>query len=147
MLFRSVQGIWDEEDEFLKEAVVLWRILPKEVTELKKKVLEDNVANISGSGKLYKPSFLEKDHLGRDLEEGSKPTKPRGKEDKEEEDKVLMQLKKTQSHMSIWGLLMASQKHRKALLDALNGKEVPIETTPLKFLSLMGVEEIGRAHV
>ena len=35
---------------------------------------------------------------------------------------------------------MASQKYRKALLDALNGKEVPIETTPQKVLSLIGVE-------
>ena len=41
-----------------------------------------------------------------------------------------MQLKKTQAHVSVWGLLMASQKYRKPLLDALNGKEVPIETTP-----------------
>ena len=41
-----------------------------------------------------------------------------------------MQLKKTRAHVSIWGLLMASQKHHKALLDALNGKEVTIETTP-----------------
>ena len=35
---------------------------------------------------------------------------------------------------------MASQKYRKALLDALNGKEVPIETTPQNVLSLIGVE-------
>ena len=42
--------------------------------------------------------------------------------------------------MSVWGLLMASQKHRKALLDALNGKEVPIETTPQEVLSLVGDE-------
>ena len=42
--------------------------------------------------------------------------------------------------MSIWGLLMASHKHRNALLDALNGKEVPIESTPKKVLSLMGIE-------
>ena len=55
-----------------------------------------------------------------------------------------MQLKKTQAHMSVWGLLMASQKYRKALLDALNGKEIPIETTPQKVLSLMGVE--GSSH-
>ena len=42
------------------------------------------------------PSFLEKDHLGRDLGEKSKTIEPTGKEDKEEEeDKVLMQLKKT----------------------------------------------------
>ena len=39
---------------------------------------------------------------------------------------------------------MASQKHHKALFDALNGKEVPIETTPQVVLSLMGVE--GFSH-
>ena len=120
--------------------IAIWGILPKEVIELKKKVLEDNVANITRSGKHYKP--LENDHPGRDLKEGSKPTEPRGKE--EEEDRVLIQLKKTQAHMSVWGLLMASQKYCKALLDALNGKEVPIETTPQKVLSLMGVE--GSSH-
>jgi len=46
----------------------------KGVTELKKRVLEDNIANITRSGKHYKPSFLEKDHPSRDLGEGSKPT-------------------------------------------------------------------------
>ena len=39
---------------------------------------------------------------------------------------------------------MASQKHCKAFLDALNRKEVPIETTPQEVLSLMGVE--GSLH-
>ena len=47
-----------------------------------------------------KPSFLEKDHLGRDIGEGSKPIEPKGKEEKEEEDKVLTQLKKTQAYVS-----------------------------------------------
>ena len=84
---------------------------------------------------------MEKDHLGRDLGEGSKPKEPRGKGDKEKEDRVLMQLKKTQAHVYVWGLLMAFQKDRKALLDALNGKEVPIETTPQEVLSLMGVKD------
>ena len=32
---------------------------------------------------------------------------PKGKEDKEEKDRVLMQLKKTQAYVFIWGLLMA----------------------------------------
>ena len=46
--------------------------------------------------------LLEKDHPGRDLGEGSKPMEPRGKQDKkEEEDRVLMKLKKTQAHMSV----------------------------------------------
>ena len=97
----DVQGIWDEEDETFKKAIAIWGILPKGMTELKKMVLEDNVANIARSGKRYKPSFMENDHLGRDLGEGSMPTEPRGKEDKEEEDRVLIQLKKTQAHVSV----------------------------------------------
>ena len=56
----EVQGIWDEKDKVLKEAIAIWGILPKGVIELKKRVLEDNVANITRSGKHYKPSFLEK---------------------------------------------------------------------------------------
>ena len=110
------------------------------MTELKKRVIKDNVANITRSGKHYKPSFLEKDHPGRNMEEGSKPIEPKGKEEKEKEDRVLTQLKKTQTHVFIWGLLMASHKHRNALLDALNEKEVPIETMPQEVQSLMEVE-------
>ena len=66
----EIQGIWDEEDEALKEALAIWGILPKGVTKSKKRVFENNVANITRSGKHYKPSFLEKDHPGRDLGEG-----------------------------------------------------------------------------
>ena len=39
---------------------------------------------------------------------------------------------------------MASQKYRKAFLDTLNRKEVPIETTPQEVLSFIGVE--GSSH-
>ena len=48
--------------------------------------------------------------------------------------------KKTQAHVFVWGLLMSSHKNCSALLDALNRKEVPIETTLQEVLSLMGVE-------
>ena len=51
--------------------------------------MEDNVANITRNGKHFKPSFFELDHLGKDIGEGSKPTEPKGKEEKEEEDRVL----------------------------------------------------------
>ena len=81
------------------------------------------MANITRSGKHYTLSFLEKDHPGRDIEERSKPIDPK---EKEEEDRVLTQLKKTQAYVLEWGLLMASYKHCSALLDVLNGKEVPI---------------------
>ena len=97
----EVQGIWDEKDEALKEVVAIWGILPKGVIELKKRVLENNVANITRSGKHYKSSFLENDHPSRELGERSKPTELKGKEDKKEEDRVLMQLKKTQAHVFV----------------------------------------------
>ena len=49
----EVQGIWDEEDEMLKSAVAIWGILLEGMSKLKKKVLEDDVANITRSGKHY----------------------------------------------------------------------------------------------
>ena len=52
----EVQGIRDEKDE-LKEAIAIWGILPKGVAELKKRVLENHVANITRSGKHHKLSF------------------------------------------------------------------------------------------
>ena len=79
----------------LKSAVAIWGILPKWVTELKKRLLEDNVSNITSSGRHYEPSFLEKDHPSRNMREGSKPMEAKMKEEKEEEDRILTQLKKT----------------------------------------------------
>ena len=46
-------------------------------------------------------SELKKRILEDDVKEGSKPIGLNGKEEKEEEDRVLTQLKKTQSHVSI----------------------------------------------
>ena len=55
----------------------------------------------------------------------------------------MTQLKKTQAHVLVWSLLMAYHKYRSALLDALNGKEVPIETTLQEVLSLIKVEALS----
>ena len=43
----------------LKSAVAVLGILPKGITELKKRVLEDNVTNITRSGKLQAILFGE----------------------------------------------------------------------------------------
>ena len=51
------------KDENLNNAIAVRGILPKGMFEFKKRILEDVVANITRSGKHYKPSFLEKDHL------------------------------------------------------------------------------------
>ena len=49
----EIQGIWDEKGQILKNAVVVWRILPKGMFELKKRVLDDDVVNITKNGKHY----------------------------------------------------------------------------------------------
>ena len=81
----EIQGIWDEEDEKLKSAIAAWGIVPKGMYELKKRILEDDVENVTRSRKHYKPSFLEKGHPGRDIGEGLKPTEPKRKKRKRKE--------------------------------------------------------------
>ena len=73
----------------MKNIVAIWGILPKGIIEIKRRVIEGDVANITRSGKHYKPSFLEKEHLGRNIGEDSKPMEHKGKVEKEEEDIVL----------------------------------------------------------
>ena len=63
----EIQGIWDEEDENLKSAIAMWGIVPKGMFELKKRIQEDDVTNVTRSGKHYKPSFLERDPLERNV--------------------------------------------------------------------------------
>ncbi|KAK9274791.1 hypothetical protein L1049_022043 [Liquidambar formosana] len=96
--------------------------------------------HLTRSGRHYKPNYLEGDHPGRELNQEVREKIEQQNE--EEEDRILKQLKKTQESISIWGLLIASKKHRQALLDALARKEVPMETTPEQVLSLMGISSI-----
>jgi hypothetical protein len=104
------------------------------------------------TGKHFKPPHLEVEHLGReDLEREVPNVKSAEKVGKgknisksnEEEDKVLTQLKRTQATTSVWGLLMASPKHRDVILGALAEKEVSMTTSPKEVLSIMGVENVG----
>ncbi len=105
-------------------------------------------------GKHFKPPHLEVEHPRRENLEREVPNlkgveKMRKGKDiakpNEEEDRVLTQLKRTQATISIWGLLMAFQKHRDAILGTLAEKEVPITTSPEEVLSIMGVENIGQS--
>ena len=54
------------------------------------------------------------------------------------EDEVLKQLQKTQANISLWGLLMASYKHRQNLVDLLNQIQVPKITTSQDLNSMIG---------
>jgi hypothetical protein len=104
------------------------------------------------TGKHFKPPHLEVKHPEREdlerevtnLKSVDKIGKGKGiaKPDKEE-DRVLTQLKRTQATILIWGLLIAAQKHRDAILGALAEKEVPMTTSLEEVLSIMGVENTG----
>ena len=98
----------------------------------------EEARHLTRGGGHCKPTYLEEDYPGRDpplAREADKAKAP--KESKK--DKVLAQLKKTQASISIWGLIVASQKHIDAIVEALAGKEVPMDTTPKQVLSIMGV--------
>ena len=57
--------------------------------------------------------------------------------EKEEEDRVLRQLKKTQVNITIWGLLISSKNHRQAILDALSRFDVPTGISPEELVALV----------
>ena len=59
----------------------------------------------TNGGRHFKPPHLETDNPVEALNRFTQQTPA-------EEDKVLKQLQKTQPNISIWGLLMASYKHR-----------------------------------
>uniref|UniRef100_A0A2N9FZ87 Uncharacterized protein n=1 Tax=Fagus sylvatica TaxID=28930 RepID=A0A2N9FZ87_FAGSY len=98
----------------------------------------EEARHLTGGGRHFKPAYLEEDYLGRDPPHAREANKAKAlKETKE--DRVLAQLKKTQASILIWRLIMASQKHRDAILEALARKEVPMDTTPEQVLSIMGM--------
>ena len=73
-----------KDDEKLKSAIAVWGIAPEGMSKLKKRIQENDVANVNRSGKHLKLSFLDKYHVGRNLGEGSRPVGINGNDQKEE---------------------------------------------------------------
>ena len=74
-----------KDDEKLKSAIAVWGIAPKGMSKLKKRIQENDVANVSRSGKHQKLSFLDKYHAGRNLGEGLSPVGINRNEEKQED--------------------------------------------------------------
>ena len=79
----------------------------------------------------FKPSHLEIDNLIEALNKATQQTPT-------EEDEVLKQLQKIQANISLWGLLMASYKHRQNLVELVNQIQVPITTTSQDLNAMIG---------
>ena len=52
-------------------------------------------------------------------------------------DRLLDQMKKTQAHITIWGLLVASKPHREVFLKMLEESIVPWETNPQQLSNMV----------
>ncbi|XP_077222123.1 uncharacterized protein LOC143855965 [Tasmannia lanceolata] len=88
----------------------------------------DEVRHVTRGGRIFKPTELRAENPAEVVRaaEAQKQSKP-GCE--EEDENLLRQLKKTQANISIWGLLMASPKHRQVVLRELNAAQVSVDIT------------------
>jgi hypothetical protein len=78
----------------------------------------EEARHLTRRGRHFKPTYLEEDYPRRDPPPTWEADKAKALKETEE-NQALAQLKKTQASISIWGLIMASQKHRDAILESL----------------------------
>uniref|UniRef100_A0A2N9EGD3 RNase H type-1 domain-containing protein n=1 Tax=Fagus sylvatica TaxID=28930 RepID=A0A2N9EGD3_FAGSY len=92
--------------------------------------------NLSRQGPKLKRHF---DPLGTPLSNVFKHMCKRDLIDNDVIPKLKLISKEKKKPIALAGLIMASQKHRDAILEALARKEVPMDTTPEQVLSIMGM--------
>ena len=85
----------------------------------------------SQGGRHFKPPHLVTDNLIEALNKVTQQTPTK-------KDEVFKQLQETQANISLWGLLMASYKHRQNLVDLLNQIQVPTTTTSQDLYVMIG---------
>lgn len=149
----GVEGLWDAPRSIAHDRpVITFEELNAKVEEISG-ILEGlrmarQANHLTRSGRHFKPHELEGNAPGREeiaardsgldkrFVKADDQNKGKGKE-MAEESPILKQLQKTQAQISIWGLLMASQAHRQAVLDMLNKYDVDANTTPEQLVSLI----------
>ncbi|XP_077221691.1 uncharacterized protein LOC143855455 [Tasmannia lanceolata] len=99
--------------------------------------------HVTRGGRVFKPAELRVDNPA-EVARGVDNQKQKQRFE-EEEDNLLNQLKKTQANVSIWGLLMASPKHRQVVLCELNSSQVSVEITPDELVGLVAMTKASKA--
>ncbi|XP_077230117.1 uncharacterized protein LOC143863313 [Tasmannia lanceolata] len=99
--------------------------------------------HVTRGGRVFKPGELRVENPA-EVARGVDHQKQKQRLD-EEEDNLLNPLKKTQANVSIWGLLMASPKHRQVVLRELNSSQVSIEITPDELVGLVAMTKASKA--
>ncbi|XP_077219754.1 uncharacterized protein LOC143853944 [Tasmannia lanceolata] len=103
----------------------------------------DELRHVTRGGRVFKPAELRVDNPAEVARAVDNQKQKQRLE--EEEDNLLNQLKKTQANVSIWGLLMASPKHRQVVLRELNSSQVSVEITPDELVGLVAMTKASKA--
>ncbi|XP_077251880.1 uncharacterized protein LOC143891126 [Tasmannia lanceolata] len=103
----------------------------------------DEVRHVTRGGRIFKPVELRAENPAEVVRapEAQKQNKPSCEE---EDENLLRQLKKTQAYISIWGLLMASPKHRQVVLRELNAAQVSVDITPNELVGLVAMVRVSK---
>ncbi|XP_077242530.1 uncharacterized protein LOC143883049 [Tasmannia lanceolata] len=103
----------------------------------------DEVRHVTRGGRIFKPAELRAENPAEVVRaaEGQKQSKPSCEE---EDENLLRQLKKTQANISIWGLLMASPKHRQVVLRELNVAQVSVDITSDELVDLVAMARVSK---
>ncbi|XP_077246055.1 uncharacterized protein LOC143885899 [Tasmannia lanceolata] len=103
----------------------------------------DELRHVTRGGRVFKPAELRVENPA-EVARGVDHQKQKQKLVEEEDNNLLNQLKKTQANVSIWGLLMASPKHRQVVLHELNSSQVSVEITPDELVSLVAATRVSQ---
>ncbi|XP_077249434.1 uncharacterized protein LOC143888974 [Tasmannia lanceolata] len=103
----------------------------------------DKVRHVTRGGRIFKPAELRAENPAEVVRaaEVQKQNKPSCEE---EDENLLRQLKKTQANISIWGLLMASPKHRQVVLRELNAGQVSVDITSDELVGLVAMARVSK---
>ncbi|XP_077222805.1 uncharacterized protein LOC143856462 isoform X2 [Tasmannia lanceolata] len=135
-----VLRVSDDEEEEIKTPYIL-KIEDEDLLLLNDQC--DELRHVTRGGRVFKPAELRVDNPA-EVARGVDSQKQKQRLD-EEEDNLLNQLKKTQANVSIWGLLMASPKHRQVVLHELNSSQVSVEITPDELVGLVAMTKASKA--
>ncbi|XP_077217507.1 uncharacterized protein LOC143851897 [Tasmannia lanceolata] len=103
----------------------------------------DEMHHMTRGGRVFKPPELSVENPAEVVRNAENPKQNKVSVD-EEEESLLKQLKKTQANISVWGLLLASSKHRKLVIRELNSAQVSVDTTPDELVSLVVMTKVSK---
>ncbi|XP_077237383.1 uncharacterized protein LOC143879076 [Tasmannia lanceolata] len=130
-----------EEEEEMKEKIpYVLRLEEEDLLLLEDQC--DELRHVTRGGRVFKPAELRAENPA-EVVRAAENLKQKQTVDEEEEN-LLKQLKKTQANVSIWGLLMASPKHRQVVLRELNASQVSVEITPDELVNLVAMARVSR---